>query len=378
MPRDEPRTTPSDGPALGSAVGADATYRARTRVPGIALLVVLAGGFLTALTSPALRSPPEASLLDGAWTSALEAELMEETVLGSAATAAWGVIDLTVFGQGLPGVLVGSEGWLFTTEEFAASEVDARFTTPAPIEEIRSVHERLARDGVELFVVLVPAKARVHDASLGRYVLPADAEARYGVLRSALREVGVRVVDGADAMAHLPEGDPRFLRTDTHWTPAGARAVAERTADRIGRAVAGAPWLGRTPYRIESRATLRVEGDLLAFVPLGPFADAVGPPPDRIATFGAVREGGAGGDLFGAPDLPVTLVGTSYSADERWGFADALREALGADVLVAASEGAGPFDPMRSYLGGEAYRSTPPDVIVWEVPERYAWPEVGW
>lgn len=378
MPRDEPGTTPSDGPVLGPAVGAGATHRARPLVPGIALLVVLAGGFLTALTSPALRSPPQASLLDGAWTSALEAELMEETILGAAATAVWGAIDLTVFGQGLPGVLVGSDGWLFTTEEFAAAEVDARFTTPTPIDEIRSVHERLADDGVELFVVLVPAKARVHDASLGRYALPPDAAARYGVLRSALRGAGVRVVDGADAMARVSPGEPRFLRTDTHWTPAGARAVAEGTAERIGRVAAGAPWLGRTPYRIEPRGTLEVEGDLLAFVPLGPFADAVGPSPDRIETFGAVRERGAGGDLFGEPDLPVTLVGTSYSADERWGFADALREALGADVLVAASEGAGPFDPMRIYLGGAAYRSTPPDVIVWEVPERYAWPEVGW
>jgi len=374
MAHDESRTKRSDGAAAGGGMA----YRARPLVPGIALLIVLAAGFLTTLSSPALRSPPEASVLDGAWTSALEVELMEETVLGSAATAVWGAIDLAVFGQGLPGVLVGSEGWLFTTEEFAASEVDERFTTPAPIEEIRSVQERLSDDGVELFVVLVPAKARVHDASLGRYALPPDAEARYLVLRSTLRGAGVRVVDGADAMTGVPAGDPRFLRTDTHWTPAAARAVAERTAERIARVAAGAPWLGRTPYRIESEATLEVEGDLLAFVPLGPFADAVGPPPDRIATFGAVREGGAGGDLFGDPDLPVTLVGTSYSADERWGFADALRGALGADLLVAASEGAGPFEPMRSYLRGEAYRSTPPDVIVWEVPERYAWPEVGW
>lgn len=380
MARHEPARPPSDVPAAaaGGPAELDAGDRARWLVPGIVLLGILAVGSLAALSSPTLRSPPEASLYDGDWTSALEAELMDGTFLGAAATAAWGVIDLTVFGQGLPGVLVGSDGWLFTTEEFAASEVDARFTTPTPIGEIRSVRERLTGDGVELVVVLVPAKARVHDEALGRYALPPDAEARYGVLRSTLREAGVGVVDGAAAMDAVPAGEARFLRTDTHWTPAGARAVAERTARRIERVAAGAPWLGRTPHRIEPRETLRVEGDLLAFVPLGPFAGAVAPPPDRVAPFEAVREGGPGTDLFAEPDLAVTLVGTSYSADARWGFADALRGALGAGVLVAASEGSGPFDPMRSYLDGEAYRSSRPDVVVWEIPERYVWPEVGW
>ena len=55
----------------------------------------------------------------------------------------------------------------------------------------------------------------------------------------------------------------------------------------------------------------------------------------------------AGGGLFGTQTIPVTLVGTSYSADERWNFTGALQTALGADVLNLATEGRGPLPPMR-------------------------------
>ena len=67
----------------------------------------------------------------------------------------------------------------------------------------------------------------------------------------------------------------------------------------------------------------------------------------------------------------MALVGTSYSAGEAWDFAGALREALGADVLQAAQEGEGPFEPMSDYLEDDAFLQTPPRLVVWEIPERY-------
>lgn len=344
---------------------------------GVVLIVVLVLGFLTVSTGPTLRSPPRASLVDGSWTTALEDDLMDGTLLRSVATTTWGVLDLVVFRQGLPGVLVGRDGWLFTTEEFARSAVAERFTTAAPLQEIRSAAERLEADGVDLVVVLVPSKARVQEEQLGRYTLPAAAERRYDVLLEALRGSGVATVDGAAAMARAPADVEPFLRTDTHWTPAGAQAVAARTAERLRARHDGAAWLDATSYALRSEGSLRVEGDLLSFVPLGPFAGTIGPEADRIPNVRAVRTGGGGGGILGPVELPVTLVGTSYSADDRWGFADALRAGLGSDVLVAATEGDGPFDPMQSYLNGEAYANARPDVVVWEIPERYAWPEVG-
>lgn len=372
----ETRSVGHDTPSVGGGPAAVASRRPPW--PAAVLMVVLAIGFLVAVASPALRSPPDASFVDGTWTSELEERLLEGTVLRSLATTTWGAIDLTVFGQGSPGVLIGQEGWLFSSEEFGRDEVAERFTTSAPVAEIAGVAERLREDGVDLLVVLVPAKARVHDEALGRYVLPPAADARYRVLATQLREAGVATVDGAEAMASLAAAERRFLRTDTHWTPAAARAVAVKAAREVAEAQAGAAWLGSTRYEVASAGEAEVEGDLLAFVPLGPLHDLLGPPADTIPRSRAEPTGGDEGGILEDVRLPVTLVGTSYSADPRWGFADSLRVALGSDLLVAATEGDGPFAPMRAYLDGEAYENARPEVVIWEIPERYAWPEVGW
>ena len=86
---------------------------------------------------------------------------------------------------------------------------------------------------------------------------------------------------------------------------------------------------------------------------------------------GAAAAGSGGPGLFGEIVIPVTLVGTSYSGDPRWAFEDALRLELGLDVLNVAAEGEGPFEPMREYLRSEAISEVSPDLVVWEIPERY-------
>ena len=84
------------------------------------------------------------------------------------------------------------------------------------------------------------------------------------------------------------------------------------------------------------------------------------------------RFGGSGLGLFDTQTLPITLVGTSYSAVPTWGFDGALRVALGADVLNAAQEGRGPVLPLLDYLVNPAFAESPPELILWEVPERFA------
>jgi alginate O-acetyltransferase complex protein AlgJ len=49
----------------------------------------------------------------------------------------------------------------------------------------------------------------------------------------------------------------------------------------------------------------------------------------------------------------------------------ALEIALGRDVLNVAAEGKGPFQPMSDYLRSDTFKSTPPKLVVWEIPERF-------
>jgi alginate O-acetyltransferase complex protein AlgJ len=75
--------------------------------------------------------------------------------------------------------------------------------------------------------------------------------------------------------------------------------------------------------------------------------------------------------LFDEVTIPVTLVGTSYSAGRPWNFDGALKEVLGADVLNVAAEGQGPLVPMQRYLDSPRFADAPPALVIWEIPERY-------
>jgi alginate O-acetyltransferase complex protein AlgJ len=54
-----------------------------------------------------------------------------------------------------------------------------------------------------------------------------------------------------------------------------------------------------------------------------------------------------------------------------WNFEGALKEALGADVLNVANQGEGPVRPMQEYLVSETLQNTPPELVIWEIPERF-------
>ena len=117
-----------------------------------------------------------------------------------------------------------------------------------------------------------------------------------------------------------------------------------------------------------------MSGDLLKFVALGPWA-RLGPRPDAVEMVSTEPAGDVGDDLFEELDIPVTLVGTSYSAGGLWNFEGALKESLEADVLNVAAEGKGPFAPMATYLASPALEDPRPDIVLWEIPVRYLAPE---
>jgi alginate O-acetyltransferase complex protein AlgJ len=184
---------------------------------------------------------------------------------------------------------------------------------------------------------------------------------------AALRASGIDVLELEPALRQARASQQVFLRTDTHWTPAGAQAAASAISTHIR--AKGADWVDSASVSVAEGPQSTHSGDLLRYIPLGPFQDSMGPRPDELRT--PVYTVAAGGDLFGEASIPATLVGTSYSDDVRWGFLGALQLALGADVLNAAAQGKGPFVSMAAYLDDESWRSTPPKLVIWEIPERY-------
>src|SRR5699024_10475168 len=109
---------------------------------------------------------------------------------------------------------------------------------------ITSLHRQLADDGVELLVLLLPAKARVYEEQLGRYALPAGVGARQQQVVRALAARGVPVLDLEAPLTAAKREAATFLRTDSHWTPFGAAQAAAAVAERL----AGRHWLGSERY----------------------------------------------------------------------------------------------------------------------------------
>lgn len=328
----------------------------------VGFLIALAAGLGAALINPALWRSPDAPLVDGGWATAYQDAFDRELALSAPSKALWSAIDLAVFTQPPAGVLQAGGGWLFTDEEYRLG-ADPEAIRRRWVELIDQTRTRLAEQGIELLVALVPAKA----ASLSQVAapLPRAAAERYDLTLADLRALGVATVDLRPALA----GEAAWLRTDTHWTPDGAAWAAEAIATSLSQLVP--TMVADHRYVMETGDTYPFHGDLYRLLALGPFAQALGPAPDLLQEQVFLTEADLGADLFTEVSIEVTLVGTSYSAEPTWSLADRLRLAASVDVLDVSEVGRGPLTPMQDYLESEALRNAPPLAVVWELPERY-------
>lgn len=315
---------------------------------GIFMAGFLALGALAALQAGwngrVLEHFPARDLLNGKAAIAYEKNFDEKLFFADKAAREWGRADYALFREGKKGVVVEGD-WLFTAEEFEFHP-DATRRIAEKSAVIAQTRDRLKSRGIDLVVLPVPAKARLYAPDY-----PSYNYSIYEVFLGALKDWEVKTADPLPTMEAAKDG--LYFKTDTHWTPKGARLAAQALAPFFQ---------GDRRYETESGAEENLEGDLTRYAPGANFAER----------FESARTAPLeNGDLFTDSSIPVTLVGTSYSADPRWNFAGFLQEALRADVYNAADPGLGPFETMRAYLDSAAYRDHPPRLIVWEIPERY-------
>lgn len=157
-----------------------------------------------------------------------------------------------MLGSGSRDVYCGRDGWLFfrptieylTGAGFLNPEVMKRraqttgpeAVQPDPVKAIVDFRNQLAARGIELVLLPSPAKATIY---------PERFSARYAQLSTPLQNPsfpefmrrleaeGVRVFDPAPLLLQAKTKKELFLKTDTHWTPAGAELVARNLADYL-------------------------------------------------------------------------------------------------------------------------------------------------
>ena len=332
-------------------------------------MLVLVPTSLIALTKLSdYRAPKDPDLLDGELTRSIEHYYDEQFPLKQIGINLWGALEYLAFGEGRPGLVIGEDGWLYSDEEFDPVANGQRQIRDN-LALIRGVQRQLEERNIHLLLAIVPAKTRLYPEHTGAHHPSALQDSLYPRFHSAVRDAGIAAPDLLGPLQAGKQQAPMFLRTDTHWTPEGAEVTAQALADVVRSAVQlrGEPQAFVTAT-VETRDH---EGDLTRFLPLAPLFKELLPRADRLHKRETHSAQDGGGDLFGDSDLPVALVGTSYSANPNWNFAGALRQSLKRDLANYAEEGQGPLVPMLKYLQSDELKNNPPQLVIWEFPERY-------
>ncbi|MBH3407331.1 alginate O-acetyltransferase [Pseudomonas glycinae] len=313
----------------------------------------------------------DATVLNGRWTKAVETHYDDEFPIKRLGTNLWAALDFKLFNEGRPGVVLGRDQWLYSDEEFNPI-VNEELNLQGNYALVEGVRQTLKEKGVKLVMAIVPAKARLYPEHLGE-VKPASIHAN--LYQDFHARVAADKILAPDLLGPLQKakqnGQQVFLRTDTHWTPEGAEIAANTLAKTISDKFP----LSGEPQNFVTTPAEKVthKGDLRLFLPLDPLFENLMPAKEPLQKRNTVAvEQPAGDDaLFANSEVPVALIGTSYSANPNWNFVGALKQALHSDVVNYAEDGHGPILPMLSYLKSDDFKNSPPQVLIWEFPERY-------
>ncbi|MFP3515108.1 cell division protein FtsQ [Pseudomonas sp. SIMBA_077] len=265
----------------------------------------------------------------------------------------------------------GCDGWLFLTDEMRINR-HAQDNAEAKAAVVRTVQQRLAKQGIDLLVAVVPDKSRIAASQLCDLRRPVQLQHRAAAWVEGLNKAGVNALDLAPPLQ--PLGAEAFLRTDTHWSEIGASAAAKAIAKQVH--ALGFNATPRTEYeRSVQRPALR-PGDLVHLAGLDWLPLRSQPAPESVAASAFTEkqtQASSGGDdlddLFGDDNLPnVALIGTSFSRNSN--FLGFLQQALSAPVGNFSKDGGEFSGGAKAYFSNSAFKDTPPKLVIWEIPER--------
>ncbi len=284
------------------------------------------------------------NIISGSWAHSYEQLYNKEIKTFDVSKKLWGMLNYLSFKEGRDGVLIGENGWLFTNEEFAKqpnSDTNYNYN----INYIRHIHKILKKNNIRLFVIPIPSKARLYQDNLGRYKYPDYKKLIYNNFKNDLTALNIEHINSLSlAQKKFLNNDKKFfLKTDTHWTPEGAKMTAQQVAEKLK--INNAEHFVNIKQKNDTYV-----GDLTNYIPVYSISNIDADLKDNIARYETDKQQ-SGSDnnnmsalLFEDSIPSITLVGTSYSANKDWNFEGFLKESLKSDILNMADEGLGPFE----------------------------------
>ena len=370
-------TTKTPPPSTAPTPPSDIALRT-SPLAGVTLAAFLGVGLLSCgwlLVSGKLELLPGKPLsndavLEGEITHRIAKELAKAPLPEKAAQLERGGSWLTLGDTG-PRVREGCPQWLFISDELKINrhrEDNAR----AKAEAVIALRDQLKQRGIELLVSVVPDKSRIAASQLCDLPRPASLEPRIRDWTGALQTAGVAVLDLT--LALQPLGAEAFLRLDTHWSEAGARAAAIAVSQKI--AAMGIEATPKRTFAVSPQPAAPRPGDLVRLAGLDWLPTRLQPLQEQVAASTIAEEtpnadsaGDSLDDLFGDDNLPnLALIGTSFSRNSNFG--GFLQQALSAPIGNFAKDGGEFSGAAKAYFTSPAFAQTPPKLLIWEIPER--------
>ena len=171
----------------------------------------------------------ERSLVGGSYQREIEGRFEQSLPLRQLSVHAWNALKFGLLGQPNTGAYLGQSGYLFTTEELKAPAPGYAFEA-----EVAAAKLHLDGLGIRLVPVIVPDKARIYSSDLP-FNRSAALNQRYPGSLERLVQMDLPAIDLASGLTRLNSRVQTFMKTDTHWSPAGARFAASRKAVAICR-----------------------------------------------------------------------------------------------------------------------------------------------
>ncbi len=331
---------------------------------------------------------------------AFEDRLDEESAVARLALPPAQWLQTAVLGAGNEQVVLGSDRWLFfvpavehlTGPGFLEPATLRRRAlggeswqprpNPDPITAILALQRDLEPRGIALVALPTPVKASVHPDRLVRSIEPPEEPLQnrsFALFVETLESAGIPVVDPAPALLAdaRSTNQPRFLATDTHWTPAAVERTAALLAARLG-AEGLLPPAVPAAFRARAHEPITGTGDLVRLLELPDPASLY--PPQTVE----IRPVEAPGGRPWTPDpaAEILLLGDSYTnvysqPELGWGEGAGLAEHLSLTLArpvdrIAVNAGGAHASRARLYdlLAHDAPRLHPKRLVVYQFSVR--------
>ena len=258
----------------------------------------------------------------------------------------------------------GDRGWLYRNMDFKR----AYGPREPGYKNLQRLQQALQLRGTTLVMVPIPGRPLIHPEYLGNidYDVPRARKSYLNYLQQ-LRDRMI-VVPNLGSLFEQSQTKPLFFARDHHWNHHGARTIARLTAHSI-KADTVYSSIEKKKFKSYGVGKDHNQGSLQrAALELCKQSY----PKEPFKLYQTVAAGTD--DLFADLAEPqIVLVGTSNSKGSlNFNFDGFLAHYVGASVNNKAKSGGGYGGALKDYLASEAFRLSPPRVLVWEIPGYYS------